>query len=224
MIIDMHIHTTLGSDDSIIDPDELIEVAKAKGLDAVCITEHGNKRLEGIAKLAKRHNFLVFGGMEASTELGDILIFGLDSYPRHIHRAAELRQFVVQAGGVMIAAHPFRSDFPKVWDNPWSRQRKVLTVEEACRRPLFQLVEAMEVVNGWATEEDSIFARQVSAQLDLPGTGGSDAHSIPEIGRCITIFDNHIKTEEELLAAIRSQRYRAEDHRPEGQKGLLPLF
>jgi len=223
MIVDMHIHTTLGSDDSIINPDKLVEVAKARGLDGVCITEHGNKRPEGIAELAKRHNFLVFAGIEASTELGDILIFGLDSYPRQIHRAVEIRQFVVQAGGVMIAAHPFRSDFPKVWDNPWSRQRKVLTIEEACCRPLFQLVEAMEVVNGWATEEDLNFARQVSTRLGIAGTGGSDAHTVPEIGRCITIFDNHIETEEELIAAIKSQRYWAEDHRPEGQKGPLPL-
>lgn len=223
MIIDMHIHTTLGSEDSIINPDELIEIAKAKGLGGVCITEHGNKSPEGIADFAKRHNFPVFGGMEASTELGDILIFGLASYPRQIHRAADLRQFVVQAGGVMIAAHPFRNDFPKAWDNLWSRQRKILTIEEACRRPLFQLVEAMEVVNGWATEEDLDFARQVSARLGLAGTGGSDAHTIPEIGRCITIFDNHIRTEEELLAAIKSHRYWAEDHRPEGQKGPLPF-
>jgi predicted metal-dependent phosphoesterase TrpH len=223
MIIDMHIHTTLGSDDSIINPDELIEVAKVRGLDGVCITEHGNRRPRGIDELAKRHHFLVFGGMEASIELGDILIFGVDSYPRHIHRAAELREFVLQSGGVMIAAHPFRYDFPKVWNNPWSRRRRVLTIEEACRRPLFRLVEAMEVLNGWATEEDSVFAQQVSDHLGLAGTGGSDAHTIPEIGRCATVFDNHFQTEEGLIAAIKARCYRAEDHRPEGQKGPLPL-
>jgi hypothetical protein len=223
MIIDMHIHTTLGSDDSLIDPDALIEVAKAKGLDGVCITEHGNKRPLGIDKLAKRHNFPVFAGIEASTELGDILIFGIESYPRRIHRAEEIRQFVVQRGGVMVAAHPFRYDFPQVWDNPWSRQRKVLTLDEACGRPLFKLVEAMEVVNGWATEEDVNFARLVSRHLGLAGTGGSDAHTIPEIGRCTTIFENHIRTEEELINALKNQHFWAQDNRPEGQKGpFLP--
>ena len=48
MIIDLHVHTTLGSADSIIDPGELVEIAQKVGLDGVCITEHGNRRPEGV--------------------------------------------------------------------------------------------------------------------------------------------------------------------------------
>ena len=40
MIIDLHTHTLVGSDDSYIDIDELIEKAKKSGLDGVCITDH----------------------------------------------------------------------------------------------------------------------------------------------------------------------------------------
>jgi len=219
MIIDLHIHTTLGSDDSIIDPDGLIEEAKARGLDGVCITEHGNQRPSGLKELARRHNFPVFGGIEASTELGDILIFGLESYPRHIHRAIDIRELVLREGGVMIAAHPFRYDFPKIWDGSGARPRKRITLEEACNRPLFKLVEAMEVINGWATEEDVHFAQLVCQHLGLAGTGGSDAHSLPEIGRCVTIFEDRIRTEQELITALKSRQYRAWDNRPDGQKG-----
>ena len=113
MIIDLHTHTTLGSPDSVIEPRELIEVAVSKGLDGVCITEHGNRKAEDVEGLAGEYDLIVIGGLEATTEMGDVLVFGVDSYPRDIFRASELREFVTRAGGVMIAAHPFRNDITR---------------------------------------------------------------------------------------------------------------
>ncbi len=40
MLIDLHTHTQPLSHDSLLSPDELIEAARAAGLDAVCLTEH----------------------------------------------------------------------------------------------------------------------------------------------------------------------------------------
>src|SRR3989304_2201581 len=40
MLIDLHTHTRPLSHDSLLTPDDLIEAAKAAGLDAVCLTEH----------------------------------------------------------------------------------------------------------------------------------------------------------------------------------------
>jgi predicted metal-dependent phosphoesterase TrpH len=40
MLIDLHTHTRPLSHDSLLSPDELIEAAKAAGLDAICVTEH----------------------------------------------------------------------------------------------------------------------------------------------------------------------------------------
>ena len=44
LIIDLHIHTNLGSICSQLGPDELLERAQQMGIDAVCVTEHHSHR------------------------------------------------------------------------------------------------------------------------------------------------------------------------------------
>ena len=172
-------------------------------------------------ELARKHDFLVLSGMEASTELGDILVFGLDSYPRVLHRARDLREFVVEAGGVMVAAHPFRYDLSQ---KPWLRPPRTLTIEQACARPIFQLVDAMEVVNSWASEEDVEFAMEVSRRLFLPGSAGSDAHIPQDIGLCATVFENEIRSEEDLVRELKLGKFTALDRRQKEQKSPTHWF
>jgi hypothetical protein len=45
-------------------------------------------------------------------------------------------------------------------------------------------------------------------RLSLPGTGGSDAHQVHEIGMCLTLFENEVTNEEELIREIRAGRIR----------------
>src|SRR5581483_8216233 len=97
-------------------PDELVARARAVGLDGICVTEHGRQRFPYAAELTVKYGIVVIGALEASVELGDILCFGIDHFPRTITRAEELRDYVRGAGGVMVAAHPFRYDLsPKPW-------------------------------------------------------------------------------------------------------------
>lgn len=220
MVIDLHNHSSIGSADSIVRPEELVDWARQMSLDAICITEHGNKKAR-VSEFSKNHDFLVLGGIEASTDLGDILVFGIDAFPRNLIRAADLRRFVEEAGGVMIAAHPFRYDYSQ---KPWLPLPLPLTLEEACRRPIFQLVDAMEAVNGFATQTDVDFCWQVSGQLGLKTTGGSDAHNPEQIGYCVTIFENEIRSEEDLVRELKGGRFRAEDRRPEADRKPTKWF
>jgi len=220
LIIDLHNHSSVGSADSIIKPEELVERAKQMGLDAICITEHGNKKAK-VSEFSKNHDFLVLGGIEASTDLGDILVFGVGSFPRNIIQAADLRRFVEQASGVMIAAHPFRYDYSQ---KPWLPLPLPLTVEEACQRPIFRLVDAVEAVNGFATQIDVDFCREVSCQLGFRTTGGSDAHNPEQIGCCVTIFENEIGSEEDLVRELKKGKFRAEDRRPETDRKPTKWF
>ena len=95
MILDLHIHTSWNSADSNLSPIELIYEAKRLGLDGVVVTEHdrGWDRFRA-RELAAEHDFLFLRGMEVSTDLGHILVCGLDEYVSGIQRAEKLRQVV----------------------------------------------------------------------------------------------------------------------------------
>jgi hypothetical protein len=47
-------------------------------------------------------------------------------------------------------------------------------------------------------------------RLGLPGTGGSDAHQVHDIGRCVTVFKNEVCGEENFIREIRAGNIQAE--------------
>ncbi|MGB4862922.1 MAG: PHP domain-containing protein, partial [Tepidiformaceae bacterium] len=74
-IIDMHLHTTRGASDSMLDPDDLIAEARRVGLTGVNITEH-DRMWESwdLSPFRKKHEgIFVSNGMEVSTDMGHIL-------------------------------------------------------------------------------------------------------------------------------------------------------
>jgi predicted metal-dependent phosphoesterase TrpH len=212
LIFDLHVHTNVGSADSIIDPEDIVRMARQAGLDGLCITEHGISKSELAEKLSLKNGILVLSGIEATTDLGDILVFGVDSYPGNIFEARELHKFVKKAGGVMIAAHPFRSELTDTY--PAAN----LTLEMASRRPLFQLVDAIEAANGWSSEKDVEFCYKVGQLLELGQTGGSDAHMSKQIGCCVTVFSADIKNEADFIRELKRGQFRAVDRRTKEQK------
>ncbi|MDO8674277.1 MAG: PHP domain-containing protein, partial [Dehalococcoidia bacterium] len=129
MQVDLHVHTRFGSNCSYMFPGDLGKQAKAVGLDAICITEHDMFWEKGeLAKLSQVHDVLILGGVEVSTEYGDILVYGLRESVVGVTSVAELRRLVDDARGVMIAAHPFRRDLFHI-----SR----VDVDEVAARPIF---------------------------------------------------------------------------------------
>ena len=149
MLIDLHTHTTPRSDDSFLKPDELIVHAKRVGLDAVCLTEHDwFWDEEEIADLCQRHNFLVLPGVELTTEEAHLLVFGLKKYVFGMHHASFVKRVVDEAGGAIIVAHPYRRHFPIGAEPEDERYYPALT--RACENPVFEVSDAIEVLNGRA--------------------------------------------------------------------------
>ncbi len=205
MLIDLHTHTRYGSPCAYMDPSALIQRAKRIGLDGVCITEHNQPwDRKAIEALGREHGFLVIGGIEVTTSLGEILVFGLHRSVINVWEAGELKEMVDEAGGVMIAAHPFRG---RIGSGSSVYYSSPLTVETASQRPVFQMVDAIEVYNGRSGPEELNFTRAVSERLNLKAAGGSDAHNVASVGWCLTVFENRITTEEELVAEIRAGRF-----------------
>ena len=52
-------------------------------------------------------------------------------------------------------------------------------------------------------------AAQVAARLGLPGTAGSDAHEVDEVGKWTTDFEREIENERQLVEELRAGRFAA---------------
>jgi len=201
--IDLHIHTSRLSPDSRLDPEDAIIKARELGLDGLCFTEHDRAwDLVDIQALSTKHGFPVFRGVEVMIkEGGEILVFGLNVNFTTVIDIDTLRKLSMKSDAFMIAAHPFRgypchalSDFQTAADL-------------VLKRPVFDKVDALEGFNGRNMEGNNIFACQLADKLGFQTSGGSDAHHLDEMGKCITIFKNDIRNEGELMAELKAGRF-----------------
>ena len=204
MRIDLHIHTSPRSACSYIDPHELIQEAQRLKLDGICLTEHQVLWDSGdVEKLAREGGIKIFQGNEFTTNQGDILVFGLYKDIKELLMIQDLREEVRKSGGFMIAAHPFRGF------KTFGIGQLQMTVEQACKRKVLEFVDAVEIGNGKLSPDENDMARKVSEKLDLPGTGGSDAHRVDEVGKWLTVFEKEIQNENELVAELHAGRFTA---------------
>ncbi|MDY6835645.1 MAG: PHP domain-containing protein [Chloroflexota bacterium] len=203
MIIDLHIHTHPLSPDSSQSPEEAVRYAKQIGLECICFTEHNRAWDENqILELSNQLEFPVLHGVEVDTVEGHVLVFGLHRDFEGIIRVEELHKLVREVNGVMIAAHPFKGF------RAFGLSDLNLSIEQASEKPVFRHVELLEGFNGRSLERENRLVQDVAGLLGLKTVGGSDAHATQEIGRCVTIFDNEISKEAELLIELKEGRFR----------------
>lgn len=218
-IIDMHMHTLLGAYDSGLKPERLALEAKSVGLTGVNITEHD--RLwdrHVLSRFRQEHEPLfVSNGIEVSTELGHIIAVGLPAYVSGIHRAAELRKAADEVGAYLIAAHPFRHWYDPVHFMRQGKKPVDMVPEVLARLPIFELVDAIEVLNGCNTPRENVIALQVANYLGKPGTAGSDCHSAQGIGYYCTVFERQVETPEAMLAEMHAGRFLPAHDLPSGK-------
>jgi predicted metal-dependent phosphoesterase TrpH len=204
MRIDLHTHTSPRSPCSNIDPRELVREASRLSLDGICLTEHQVLwRAEEVEELARGAKIRIFRGNEFTTNQGDILVFGYEQDEKELLTIQELRDRVGAAGGFMIAAHPFRGF------KTFGIGQLQMTVDQACKRKVFDFVDAIEIRNGKLSDEENEMAAQVAARLGLPGTAGSDAHEVDDLGKWTTEFEREIEDDQQLLEELRAGRFSA---------------
>ncbi len=211
MIIDIHTHTRPLSDDSDLNVEELIRKAKVSGLDGICLTEHDSFwNDDDINRLSSEHDFAIFPGAEINTEDGHLLVFGLKKYEFGMHRTKFVKKAVDRVGGAIVLAHPYRG---RIHQNPNPGQM----LESALRNPVFQMVDAVEMLNGRSKAVENSFVRELCQRLGLRTEAGSDAHAPSDIPTCATLFHRKIRTLQELIAELKRGHFKTVDLRCAGK-------
>ncbi len=193
MRFDLHVHTTLSSC-SILPLADILRHARSRGLDGVCITDHDTMDARhSVREGIQDDGLCVLFGMEYATLAGDFLLFGpFEGLPTGLP-APQLLGVVEQAGGVAIAAHPFRS----------ARPAEPYVVREG-------LCKAVEVINGRNSELENLRVSTWRRRHKLTECGGSDAHTLEELGRVTTCFNVPVRCRQELILALQNSQCRAE--------------
>ena len=193
MLIDMHMHEKTFSADSYLSLEEIVAIARQKGLDGVCITDHDSMGLREAAEAySKKTGFPIFTGIEFYYLQGDILAFGIEEYPPERIDAQDFVDMVRAQGGITISAHPFRNNRRGLEEN----------------LDIVTGLDAIEVLNG-STLPDAIKKAELYAKkLGLAMTGASDCHIPDKVGVYATWFPEEIRSVQELVEAVRAKACR----------------
>ncbi|MHA1230419.1 MAG: PHP-associated domain-containing protein [Candidatus Helarchaeota archaeon] len=209
MLIDMHIHTKPKSPCSNIDPEDAIKEAIDIGLDGIVFTEHNKYwSLEELQALREKYDILILNGVEITAREGDLLLYNFNTLDSKLieglPKAIEIRNVIGQNNESFLAiAHPFR-EFLVVGIGDLG-----LDLNEVLNMPIFDIVDGIEVLNGQVSRRANRLAMSVCKKRELIGIGGSDAHELIQIGRCITEFNRKIRNEKELVYELFNGNFNA---------------
>jgi len=187
--VDLHCHTS-ASFDSLADPRRVVQVAAARGLTHLAITDHD--RIDG-ALVAREHapaGLTVIVGEEVKTAAGDLVCLFLSRAVPPGLSPEETIAAVREQGGLVGIPHPF------------DRHRNSLARDEGLLA-LAPLVDWVEVHNARIMVGDgNERAAEFAAATGLPGVAVSDAHTLLEIGVAWTRLSGDVGTPEGLRAAL----------------------
>ena len=188
MFIDMHMHEMTYSKDSFLRLEQIVEIAREKGLGAVCITDHDSMGLKEYAEeYSRRVDYPIFVGIEFFSLQGDIVAFGIEDYPKKRVDAQEFIDLVKAQNGVCFAAHPFRNNNRGLEENlRWVRG-----------------LDGLEVLNGSTSLEACQRAERYARELGLFTLGASDCHVPEKVGVYATWFPKEVRGMDEFLSVFR---------------------
>jgi predicted metal-dependent phosphoesterase TrpH len=208
-IFDLHVHTRRYSGCSFIQYEEIIDQALAAGLDGLALTEHGMRwpdaQFEQLHMAASTRGIVLINGQEIHARdaqgrsEGEYLVFGLKRSLTQTKTAVKLIETVHKEGGIVIAAHPYKL-------SRGGRSRYYGAGDLIYKLNL----DGIELCHPDHSETAMDKVRRAMELMKIPGTGGSDAHKILNIGSYGTIFENPVLNEEDFLKEIRAGRVRAE--------------
>ncbi len=204
LLFDLHCHSRFSAD-GVAEPEDLIKVAREKGLSGFAITDHntcacveyflqhGMMNKEGTPV----DGLLIVPGQEITTAEGHLLALGITLPDLKGIPAIEAVQLIHQNGGIAIPPHPY--DFFRA----------------GIREPVLDTlnIDALEVFNAATTlKRYNKHAFAYAQQRGLPMTAASDAHDSVALGTAYSILEAEEFSVRGVLNAIRKgpamrQRY-----------------
>jgi predicted metal-dependent phosphoesterase TrpH len=185
--LDLHVHSRY-SPDGRATLEELVARLPYTGLRGFALTDHNSVRgHRDLARLQKEYPiYLLVPGVEISTREGHLLAYGIDEAPPAHQPLVETVEWVRDRGGEPVLAHPFR------WTHGVGRR-----IAETAP------VRALEGRNGRNSEVANAKAELLAARKGWGATGGSDVHTVPELGRAFTVIPDEVTSVGDLLDALR---------------------
>ena len=165
--VDLHMHTW-HSKDCLSDPADVVARARHVGLDRIAITDHD--QIEGAFEAQRLAPDLVIVGEEVRTSEGlDLIGLFLTEHIAPGGRFREVAEAIRAQGGVTYLPHPF---------DRWRGG------DEAFFAGVVDCVDVVEAFNARVHDpERNERAATWAKRHRLPIGAGSDAHTLPEIGR-----------------------------------------
>src|SRR6478736_3004243 len=207
VLIDLHAHTAPRSNCSRTTLEELVETARARGLDALCITEH-DVRWPGdeLADASKLLDFPLIPGVELTTDVGHVLVFGPLIKPLWLgYKLDELVEECEQSDTALVLPHPLRR---LAGERAIRGGRTPPLPADVDALPQWEAVHAIEVASTQTTTLEHTLTAAALAVVPRPAVGASDAHGPGLAGTYATELDRVVHTAEELAAEIRAGHVR----------------
>ncbi len=192
-LMDLHIHSSYSrhwwaGQSSLATPKEILDAAEERNIKVIAIADHNS--IEGAkeaVKLARDRDIIVLPAVELSTIDGHLLGFNAtEPVPKWLTAEAAIDKLREQ-GAFVVAAHPMF-----VIASIGLKARKLK-------------LDALEGFNARCAVSNSS-SQRLAKRLNLPVTGGSDAHSLDEIGNGLCITAKEVYTVEDVLRAIKHHK------------------
>lgn len=209
-IVDLHSHTTCS--DGIMEVRELLDKAKKLGI-GLAITDH-NEIKGSLHALKHPRDVMVIPGLEFHPFEGMHLLAYFynehemtEFYRKHIEKykgsnclanlnvnSEELVEAAKDYNCIISGAHPFAIGWVGLCKHDGN---------DRLDQRLLQKIDALEVINGGNLQRWNKKAIKIAYDTPISITGGSDAHTLPEVGSVVT-YTLQAHTREEFLDAIRN--------------------
>ena len=199
MILDLHNHSIV-SDDGRAKVENYCQWIRKRelALDGFVLTEH--RQFDAVSdyrKLEDEYGILILKASEVETDYGHVLVFGVNDDMRAAYdfTRIDLPLEVVlreteRCGGVAVPCHP-------------GRPRVGLCAHFELRGAV-EGVRVIETLNGGSRGEEDAAALALAETRGYRGIGGSDAHIVSQIARCVTRFPRDIRDGDALVSALRA--------------------